>query len=538
MAVGPPNTTGPDRPARVLPGGARRRAAGRSATGWRPSPYLVCATLAVVGAVALSLRQPWGADFGLHVAAVGRLRDDLLDPANPMVDSPEGGPYSTPYTVALALVARLTGIPVAVVLSAAGPVNLALLLYGLRRVVALFGSDRWTPVVALAFVPLLWGTDAPRWSGFPNLRGLPLILPYPGTLGLALLLLGWAALARALAAGTPGRWVPVGLLGGVLVLVHPFTALGAALGAFALSVPRLRRPAGPDLRGAALGVAVALVVVLTWPYFRVTDLLAAARDFDAIHRVLYVDPPARYGFAFAVGLPALAVRLRRDRLDPLALLVGLAGVPVLVGGLTGAYALGRLWPVVLLGLQLAAAVELVRVLRTVRHGGVRGAARIVPTGLWVAGAAVAVLAGLVAQGGNLLLVLPRDHLTPARRAAYGISNLPDLSWLARQIRPGAVLLTADPAVGREVLRYEIRAVAPPWPDPLLSDEARRRADEAALLDPDTDPGRRADLLARYGVDWVLEPRSGYPWLDRYATRVVTGPGGARLVRLSTADVGS
>ena len=247
-AVGPPNATGPDRPARVLPGGARRRAAGRSATGWRPSPYLVCATLAVVGAVALSLRQPWGADFGLHVAAVGRLRDDLLDPANPMVDSPEGGPYSTPYTVALALVARLTGIPVAVVLSAAGPVNLALLLYGLRRVVALFGSDRWTPVVALAFVPLLWGTDAPRWSGFPNLRGLPLILPYPGTLGLALLLLGWAALARALAAGTPGRWVPVGLLGGVLVLVHPFTALGAALGAFALSVPRLRRPAGPDLR--------------------------------------------------------------------------------------------------------------------------------------------------------------------------------------------------------------------------------------------------------------------------------------------------
>ena len=56
---------------------------------------------------------------------------------------------------------------------------------------------------------------------------------------------------------------------------------------------------------------MALVVVLTWPYFRVTDLLAAARDFDAIHRVLYVDPPARYGFAFAVGLPALAVRLRR-----------------------------------------------------------------------------------------------------------------------------------------------------------------------------------------------------------------------------------
>ncbi|ROT34057.1 hypothetical protein [Micromonospora sp. HM5-17] len=536
MATGSPNTTGADRPAPVLAGRADRSAAGRPGTGWRPSPYLGFAALAVLGAVALSLRRPWGADFGLHVAAVGRLRDNLLDPANPMVESTVGGPYSTPYTVLLALVVRLTGVPAAIVLSAAAPVNLALLLYGLRRFVALFSADRWAPVLSLVFVPLLWGTDALRWSGFPTLRGLVLILPYPGTLGLALLLIGWAALARALAAPTPRRWTLVGLLGGVLVLVHPFTALGAALGALALAVPRIRRPTRADPRGAALGVGVALAVVLTWPYFRVTDLIGAARDYDAIHRPLYLDPLARYGFAFVVGLPALAVRLWRDRLDPLALLVGLAGAPVLAGGLTGAYGLGRLWPVVLLGLQVAAAVELVRAVRAGRSGGAR-AVRTAVTGVWAAGAAAAVLVGFVLQSGNLLLVLPRDHLTSERRATFGTSSLPDHAWVARHVPPGAVLLAADPAVGRDLLTYEIRAVAPPWPGPMLPDEARRRADEAALLDPGTESARRMELFVRYGVDWVLEPVTGYPWLDGYATRVVTGPGGVRLVRLSTADGG-
>ncbi|MEE6263908.1 hypothetical protein [Plantactinospora sonchi] len=527
----PVDSTGPGRGHRVLRWQGRRR---------RPTPYLVLSGLAVLGAVALSLRRPWGADFGLHVATVGRLVDDLWHPGNPMVESAANGPYVTPYTLVLALVARVTGAPAAVVLSAAAPVNLALLLYGLRRFVGLFTADPWAPVLALFFVPLLWGTAVLSWSGFPTLRGLVLILPYPSTLGLALLLLGWVALARAAAGPTPGRWILVGLLGGLLVLVHPFTALGAALGSLALVVGRLVRTpyrrAGDgtvlaELRGLSLALALAVLVVLVWPYFRVTDLLTRAGDLDPIHRPLYLDPLARYGFGFVVGLPALAVRLCRDRLDPLVLLFGLAGLPVLLGGLTGGYALGRLWPVVLVSLQVAAAVELVRALRRAKAApGLR--VRTVVTGLWAGAAALAVLAGLALQYGNLLLVLPRDQLTSARRAAYRISPPPDRAWVAREVPPGAVLLTADPAVGRDLLRYRIRAVAPPWPDPLLPDQARRRADQAALLDPSTPVPRRTALLAGYGVDWVLEPAGGFPWLDRYATRVVPGPGGLRLVRLT------
>ncbi|MEO3820061.1 hypothetical protein [Plantactinospora sp. B24E8] len=544
----PGRPAGPDRadPTAGRPAGQQDRAApaaGRAGADRSTlSAYLVLSGLAVLGAVALSLRQPWGADFGLHVATVGRLADDLGHPGNPMVDSTVNGPYATPYTLLLALVARVTGAPAAVVLSAAAPVNLALLLYGLRRFVGLFSADPWAPVLVLCAVPLLWGTAVLSWSGFPTLRGLVLILPYPGTLGLALLLLGWVALARALAAPTTGRWILVGLLGGALVLVHPFTALGAALGSLALVAGRFGRtllvrragetPVRAELRGLSVAVVVAVLVALAWPYFRVTDLVTRTGDLDPIHRPLYLDPVARYGFGFLVGLPALAVRLCRDRLDPLVLLFGLTGVPVLVGGVTGGYALGRLWPIVLLGLQVAAAVELVRAVRAVRRATApRVSLRTGATWLWAATAVVTLLAGLVVQYGNLLLVLPREQLTPARRAAYRVSVPSDHRWVARQVRPDAVLLTADPVVSRALLRYRIRAVAPPWPDPLLPDEPRRRADQATLLDPATPVPRRTVLLAGYRVDWVLAPAGGYPWLDRYAVRVVPGPDGRRLVRL-------
>jgi hypothetical protein len=514
-------------------GSAAVPGAGRSVRRRRPSPYLILSALAVLGAVALTVRQPWGADFGLHAAVVGRLRDDLLHPANPMVEAVSPSPYFTPYPVVLAVFARLTGASAATMLSVAAPINLALLLYGLRRFVGLFTESRWAPVLALLFVPLLWGPAVPQWSGFPALRGLVLTLPYPSTLALALVLLGWVVIAEALTAPGRWRWGLAGLLGGLIVLIHPFTAVAGALGAVALAAGRLRRFGRAELTGMLLGVAVTALVVLAWPYFRIIDVLNSASELDAIHRPLYTEPIQRYGLAFLVGLPALALRLRRDRRDPLVMLFGIAGGVVLAGAVTGSYALGRLWPVLLLSLQVAAAVELARVAGH-RPAPARPPARIL-AGIWAVTAAVACLVGLRAQYGNLLLVLPADQLASARKQAHDVTNLPDYAWVDRAVGRGAVVLTDDQPAGRALLAYEIRSVAPPWPDPLLADEAQRRADQAELIAAGTPGSRRRELLTRYGVTWILDNRGTYAWADPYAVQVVDPPGPARLIRLSRVD---
>src|SRR5205814_7905506 len=124
-----------------------------------------------------------------------------------------------------------------------------------------------------------------------------------------------------------------------------------------------------------------------------------------------------------VGRPALWLRWRRSRLDPLVLLFVSAAVVVAIGGLTGRYALGRAWPAVLLAAQVALGIEL--------SGPLPGKVRRI----WLPATVLACAAGLAVQGGNLLYLVPRAMLTPGvRRAAHMYVAWPDYSWLARHVR--------------------------------------------------------------------------------------------------------
>jgi hypothetical protein len=483
----------------------------------------------VVCACVLAARQPWGGDFGLHAAVVARLRDDLVHPGDPMVEATAPSPYVTPYPVLLALVARTTGWSAAAVVSAAAPFNLALLLYALRRYVGLFAASRWAPVLALAFVALLWGPDAPRWSGFPDVASLPLVLPYPSTLALALALLCWSVLGLAIKAPSAVRWAAAGALGAAVVLVHPFTAVCAALGALALLAGALGRR---TVAGAAAAAVLAALLAAAWPYFRLTDLAGAVGELDAIHAPLYDQPLRAYGIAALVGAPALALRARRSVVDPLVLLFVLAGTVVAVGWLSGAYALGRAWPVALLALQVAAAVELVSAVRTVPWPVGGWAARVWAVRLWASVAAAGCLLSLSALFGNLLLVLPHGVVSAAQRRGVQVDTGPNVEWVADRLGPGDVLLTGDVPASRVLLAHGVRFVAAPWPDPLLPDESRRRADLAVLLAPGTPAERRRALLDRYDVRWVLDTDGTARWADRLAREVVDGPGPARLVRIA------
>lgn len=500
------------------PAGARRR--------WRPSPYLVLSTLVVLGLTVIAARRPWIGDFGLHAAVIERLREDLLDPGNPQVGGDTPSPYFSPYTVLLAVLARLTGASGVTVLTVAAPFCVVLLLVGLRRFVAVFTDSRWAPVLALAFVPLLWGPDTPAWSGFLNLRGVPLVTPYPSTVATGLMLLCWAVLSAALVAPAVRRWLVVGGLGALIVLIHPFTAVCTALGGLALVVGALRRMSRQRWLGLAAAAALALALALSWPYFSVTGVLSAAGDFDAIHTALYRDPLRWYALGFAVGLPAVLLRLRRDRLDPLVWLFAISLLVVVFGGLTGRYALGRVWPVVLLSLQVMAAVELARAALWAA-GGRR---RLAASG-WAALAAAACVSCLAFQYGNLLLALPPDRLTGAVRTEHRVARPPNYGWAERHVAAGDVVLSDSREAARAMLRDGALFVAPPWPDPFLADEAQRVADQATLLDPATPESRRQALIDRYHIDWLLDVSGSAGWAQNYAREVVTGPGARRLIRL-------
>jgi hypothetical protein len=545
----------------------------RAAFTTRATPFLLAGTAFWLIVAVVAWHTPIASDFGQHAAAVQRVRDDWRHPSNPLLKTPgDGSPYYSPYIVALGLIARLTGAAGRQVVRACGPVNLAVLVAGVGAYARTLSGRRMAPVYALLAFTLLWGTRGKEWSGFSGVWSLTRGASYPSTfaVGLALLLWAWTDRVARGPRARPAACAGLGAAFGVLLLIHPITALAAAVGVVAVLAARQHDWSRAVAGAWALGVAAAFAVALTWPYF---DVFALAGDstVDEVHRRLYLHPWQWYGLA-AVGLPALALRAGAGRGGPRSVAVlptsaarpaarhtdqhGTAGLPAIGGAsrrsgtelpppgdrmrrrpalrdplllmfgadcliagygwVSGHYTYGRVFALLLVAPQFALAVEL-----AAAPPWTRLRALLAPL------AALALCFGLVAQIGS---VVPR-RLLPV--AVGHPSRWADYRWAADRIPAGGVLLTDGYRAGHVLPAYGVYLVAPAWPDPSTpaADRARRFADVAAYLSPRTSAPGRAAIVRRYGVGWLLlAPGQRVPYDGRL---VATGPRtGERLIRLA------
>ncbi|MFI2078253.1 MULTISPECIES: hypothetical protein [Streptomyces] len=485
---------------------------------------------AAVGVVLLTVllllmvvRLPWSGDLGMHGAVLERLRADLVHPGNPLVDEDTDSPYYSPWTVSLALVATAGGWSTFAVLRLAALAGLVLLGTGTAAFVRTFSRRRGAVPLALLCVPLLYGVRLFAWSGVPGLTSLCLTLAYPSTFALGLALHLWALLRRALAQA----WGPVGFLGlGVLLagvlLCHQFTGAVAVLGATAVLLGARPGPGTAVRRRLAAGAALALALLLCWPYYPFLAL-AGGGGLDAIHRPLYGHLAQKFCLA-GLGVVALAVRWRRDHRDPLALLFVLGTVAFAAGWVSGHYAWGRVLPAVLISAQLALAVE---VAETAASGA--GRRRWVPAA--VTGAAL--LAGAWTQAGVLAYVLREDAVPPGLRDVPSVALWPRFGWAAAKVPKGATVMTDDYYALRTLPAYGPYTVAPAYPDAFLPDEKRRREATRRYFTPATSRAERLGILKEYGVRWVLQKNggAGLPPGDPALRAAARGPGGFALLEV-------
>ncbi|WP_157407223.1 hypothetical protein [Actinomadura atramentaria] len=502
--------------------GARRSAPdgpGRPAPWWR-GPYAVLVACVLLWAVLVTVRHQWAGDFRLHLATIDGLRRDPLDPRDPMVGAGEGSPYYSPYTVFLAFAGW--GVGARTVLEIAGLVNIALLLTGFWRLVGR-RAGAFPAVLAVVFTLLLWGTEPRDWSGFLDLYSLSWTLTYPSTFATALMLLTWDVALSWL--DRPGGWRRPALLAAlcwVIVLTHPFTAINTVIGlvAFALChFPRLRSAlTWASLRWLLAAGAVAVAAVFVWPWSDITTLLGASGDFSEIHRPLIDDITRDWGlpgYLFAlIGLPALFFAGRRPlgrELQALfagALLVLAVGVLVL-----GNYGYGRVIPAVLLPLHLALAIRLGTATRRVPARVAYGVATF-----------VVCLAGLDANAGGLLRAWDVSYDVLKDWNVHTKVQTP-YDALARDIRPGTVVMTNVNWAGRVVNAHGAYTVRPSWPYPFVN-EQERRDDVAAFFRKTASPAERSRIADRYDVSCVLAARSTAPMkkgaLPGFDTRKMSG----------------
>lgn len=203
----------------------------------RPSVVAqVGAVLVVVLLLLVVVRLPWAGDLGMHAATVQRLRHDLVDPGNPLVDADTPSPYYSPWMLVLGCVARVTGFSVFVVLRIGAVAALGLFVSGVWRYVRTLSVHPAAPALSLLCLVFLWGTSLFTWSGFLGLNSLALTVSYPSVFALGLAFHFWAWLAGAVRAGSArgwGVWVGLGVLWAVILLCHQFSGVVASLGALA-----------------------------------------------------------------------------------------------------------------------------------------------------------------------------------------------------------------------------------------------------------------------------------------------------------------
>jgi hypothetical protein len=508
-----------------LPG--KPQAAERRHDRWWRDPYLIVAVPVVLWAVLVTLRHTWVGDFQLHLATVDALARDLWNPKDPLVGAASGSPYYSPYTVSLGVIKAVTGASARTVLECAGIANIALLLAALRRFCRNIRRSPLVAALALVFALLLWGLDPVGWSGFLGLYSLSWTLSYPSLLATALMLLVWDAFLRHRT--RPDGWgalATVAVLGTLVVLIHPFTAVNMVIGlvAFALADPKASLHARPVR--LVIGAVAAFLLVMLWPWSDVSTLFGAAGSFDAVHKVLITDVIkgggfATYGLAL-VGLPALVTGGRRPLGRELQILFLLAVSVVAIGAATGSYSLARAIPVAMLPLHLALASYL----------GDRAAGWNVPRAAYTAVTVIACCVGLYGESGGLVRAYWAD-LPPATLRAWGApAPTPSYDQVLTGISPGEVVITDDVILSRLVNARGAYTVAPVWPYPFV-DEAARQRDTTRFFAAGTDPQERLAIANRYQVTCALVARNRAV-LKRHALPGFTQDArmpGRRVVRL-------
>ncbi|MBK3558323.1 hypothetical protein JHN55_17655 [Streptomyces sp. MBT56] len=256
---------------------------------WLPSPYLVLGGLLWAVLSAAAWQAPLCCEAGLQAAVVERLRVNLLHPAFPMTDLPAvASAHYSPYALLQGLAARATELSGPSVVALAASVNLLLLLTGIGRLTRLLTPNRWVPVLLLVPLGLIHWADPARWSA-------------PTTFAVAVTLHLWAwtgrVAARVAERGDPAprrspRWFEaagIGVLLGLVLLVHPQTAIGAAIGCLALIVFRTRTRIRPTVWRWAFAGVCAVTVAAVWPYYN--GLTAQRAPIDS----LTTAPPAAEG---------------------------------------------------------------------------------------------------------------------------------------------------------------------------------------------------------------------------------------------------
>jgi hypothetical protein len=503
-------------------------------SGRRADLIFAVVSVLLLGLLALTASNgEWLSDTWIHSATLSEVARHPLHPLEPLTGEAASFPYFSPWAMTLGWFMHLTGASVFVTLTIGGLISTAFLLLSWRRFALVLSPSRGAPLLSLSILLLLWGTRQWFWSGFPGIGTLTVGFTWPSIFAAAM----WFTLWRnALLLGQVRMRATVACfltLPGLILLVHPFTAAIAGLSVALTILPRWTRHRRHVIVAVACAAASGLLAA-AWPWMRLSDLTSDTGGFDDIHRMLYGHSMFITAWVLTlVTVPALGLRLRRNRLDPLAWTAIVCALGLAAGRLTQVWSLGRLGPGVALPGQFALAAELVNGWRDRRAQSVAVRRGYASLGL---ASLLALFVGLNASLWAVARAIPNPfhaQRVSAEKTTHASALYPALGWMSGYLHDGDTAVTNYWEIRRELPTYGLRTVMPPWPSPGLDDQQQRTNDESEILSAKISESTRQRLLSKYHVAWIIwSPSATAPnWPFPGARTVACSSPGIVLLRI-------
>jgi hypothetical protein len=261
-------------------------------------------------------RYPRVGDHLRHTAAVASLYRNFLHPAHEAMAVPGSlSEVHTPYIVAVAALGRGIGVTPYRALQIVGVANLVFYCWAVWFFFGAFSVVRsnWVGIVVFLFVSLFLRNRIFWWASETSFAAVRLIQSYPSFFAWGVALTCFALAERFLRRPHGARLVGIVVLVWTLVLSHNLTAswvvgilgLQALLALFGRSESRRAVPF------LAAGVAIAVALAFTWPYFDISlsSGLLGIREGSEFGAHPFRDMAGLY----ALALPAAVFFLTRGR---------------------------------------------------------------------------------------------------------------------------------------------------------------------------------------------------------------------------------
>ena len=279
--------------------------------------YAVAAGLLWVGIVIQVVQLHLSSDFLTHGPAINEFMVNGWEPLHIFLAERVPHPSLNAYHLAVGTIGGTLGLSAISAAQLAGIINSAAILLLFPQFVRSYLDHRRAPLIALLLTTVAWGPGAWRFSGFLNLNSFGFGAPYPSYFAIWLSFLIIWILRRQIEQGTlSARHVLVVAVSGFLVAnAHPITFGGLMVFALALAIDR-RSTSGLTAIGIVL--VSAILGTLAWPFYDLTDAIKESGIFDNENRSMYVNVAVRTAPAL-LGVPALVLRFRRNRIDALSM---------------------------------------------------------------------------------------------------------------------------------------------------------------------------------------------------------------------------